>query len=65
MDWTAEQFGGIDVLINNTRGPRLGLVQELSDDDWRGAFDLVFMSALRVTRRALPHLRSGEAPSSI
>jgi 3-oxoacyl-[acyl-carrier protein] reductase len=58
VDWTAEQFGGIDVLINNTRGPRLGLVDELSDDDWTGAFDLVFMSALRVTRRALPHLRS-------
>ena len=36
VDWTAERFGGIDVLINNTRGPRLGLVDELSDDDWRG-----------------------------
>ena len=59
VDWTAAHFGGIDVLINNTRGPRLGLVDELSDDDWRGAFDLVFMSALRITRRALPHLRSG------
>jgi 3-oxoacyl-[acyl-carrier protein] reductase len=58
VDWTAEQLGGIDVLINNTRGPRLGLVHELSDDEWRGAFDLVFMSALRVTRRALPHLRA-------
>ena len=58
VDWTAERLGGIDVLINNTRGPRLGLIHELSDDDWRGAFDLVFMSALRVTRRALPHLRS-------
>ena len=59
VDWTAEQLGGIDVLVNNTRGPRLGLVHELSDDDWQGAFELVFMSALRVTRRALPHLRSG------
>ena len=58
VDWTAERHGGLDVLINNTRGPRLGLVHELSDDDWKGAFDLVFMSALRVTRRALPHLRS-------
>ena len=58
VDWGVERFGGIDVLINNTRGPRLGLVEELSDDDWRGAFDLVFMSALRITRRALPTLRS-------
>ncbi len=58
VDWAAERFGGIDVLINNTRGPRLGLVHELSDDEWRAAFDLVFMSALRTTRRALPHLRS-------
>jgi 3-oxoacyl-[acyl-carrier protein] reductase len=58
VDWAAERHGGLDILINNTRGPRLGLVHELSDDDWKGAFDLVFMSALRVTRRALPHLRS-------
>ena len=58
VDWTAERLGGIQVLVNNTRGPRLGLVDELSDEDWRGAFDLVFMSALRITRRALPHLRS-------
>jgi 3-oxoacyl-[acyl-carrier protein] reductase len=58
VDWAVEHFGGMDVLINNTRGPRLGLVHELSDDEWRGAFDLVFMSALRITRRSLPHLRS-------
>jgi 3-oxoacyl-[acyl-carrier protein] reductase len=58
VDWTAERLGGIDVLINNTRGPRLGLVDELSDAEWQAAFDLVFMSALRVTRRALPHLRA-------
>ena len=58
VDWTAEQFDGIDVLVNNTRGPRLGLVHELSDEEWSGAFELVFMSALRITRRALPHLRS-------
>lgn len=58
VDWAAERHRGLDILINNTRGPRLGLVHELSDDDWKGAFDLVFMSALRVTRRALPHLRS-------
>jgi 3-oxoacyl-[acyl-carrier protein] reductase len=58
VDWAAEELGGIDVLINNTRGPRLGLVEELSDDEWHAAFDLVFMSALRVTRRALPHLRA-------
>jgi 3-oxoacyl-[acyl-carrier protein] reductase len=58
VDWAAEELGGIDVLINNTRGPRLGLVEELSDDEWQAAFDLVFMSALRLTRRALPHLRA-------
>lgn len=58
VDWAQERFGGIDVLINNTRGPRLGPVHELSDEDWRGAFELVFMSALRLSRRALPTLRS-------
>jgi len=58
VDWSVERFGGIDVLINNTRGPRLGPVEELADDDWKAAFELVLMSALRTTRRALPSLRS-------
>ena len=30
VEWAVSELGGLDVLINNTRGPRLGLVQDLA-----------------------------------
>lgn len=54
----AEEFGGIDVLVNNAGGAiRFGGFEELSDDDWRRAFELNVMSVVRFTRAALPYLR--------
>jgi 3-oxoacyl-[acyl-carrier protein] reductase len=55
---TRERFGGIDVLVNNTGGPRGGTFGELSDEDWTAAFELAVMSAIRLTRLALPDLRA-------
>ncbi len=51
-------FGGLDVLVNNTRGPKLGTLADLDDRDWQDAFDLVLLSAVRITRAALPALRA-------
>jgi 3-oxoacyl-[acyl-carrier protein] reductase len=57
IDWAVATLGGLDVLVNNTRGPIFGRVAELDDIAWRDAFDLVLMSAVRLTRAALPALR--------
>jgi len=56
-DWAVTTFGGLDVLVNNTRGPVFGTVQDLDDAAWRDAVELVLMSALRLSRAALPALR--------
>ena len=61
MAWVETGLGGLDVLVNNTRGPALGVVEDLSDDEWEHAFQLVLMSAVRLTRRALPLLRQSGA----
>jgi 3-oxoacyl-[acyl-carrier protein] reductase len=55
--WATETLGGLDVLVNNTRGPKLGRVDELDDQAWVDAVNLVLMSAVRLTRAALPVLR--------
>jgi 3-oxoacyl-[acyl-carrier protein] reductase len=52
-----ERFGGIDVVINNTGGPPAGHFAALADDDWTAAFELTVLSAVRLTRAALPALR--------
>jgi 3-oxoacyl-[acyl-carrier protein] reductase len=57
--WAVSTLGGLDVLVNNTRGPILGSVAELDDRAWGEAFDLVLMSAVRLTRASLPALRRG------
>lgn len=56
-EWVISSLGGLEVLVNNTRGPRLGDVAELDDQAWKEAIDLVLMSAVRLTRATLPALR--------
>ena len=56
-DWAVTTFGGLDVLVNNTRGPAFGTVADLDDAAWSEAFNLVLMSAVRLSRAALPALR--------
>ena len=55
---TSEEFGGIDILINNAGGPPPGLFEELGDEDWDKAVQLTLMSVIRTTRLVLPHMRS-------
>jgi 3-oxoacyl-[acyl-carrier protein] reductase len=57
MQWTVATLGGLDVLVNNCGGPTFGTVEGLDDAAWRDAIDLVLMSALRLSRAALPALR--------
>jgi 3-oxoacyl-[acyl-carrier protein] reductase len=59
VEWAVGTLGGLEVLVNNTRGPILGSVAELDDQAWTEAVDLVLMSAVRLTRAALPTLRRG------
>jgi len=54
---TAERFGGVDVLFTNAGGPPAGSFDTVSDEDWRGAFELNLMSVVRLVREALPHMR--------
>ncbi len=57
VDRTDERFGRLDILVNNTGGPPAGGFEDFDDDGWRAAWELTMMSALRLTRLALPRLR--------
>jgi 3-oxoacyl-[acyl-carrier protein] reductase len=59
VEWATATLGGLEVLVNNTRGPILGSVAELDDVAWAEAINLVLMSAVRLTRASLPALRRG------
>lgn len=51
-------YGGTDILINNTGGPPPGNILDLSDDDWRAAFEGQAVSLMRAIRRVVPGMRA-------
>lgn len=55
---TIERFGGIDILVDNSGGPDRGRFSELTDDDWRGAFEVVTLNFVRLVREVLPSMRA-------
>lgn len=58
IDATRIAFGGVDILVTNCGGPKRGTFVALDDRDWKEAYDLVFMSAVRLIRAAVPHMRN-------
>lgn len=52
------QFGRIDVLVNNTGGPPAGTFLNFDDDDWQNAYNLTLLSFIRSIREVIPHMQS-------
>ena len=52
-----EEFGRLDILVTNAGGPPPGLFVELTDEKWEKAFQLTLMSAVRLCREVIPHMR--------
>ena len=52
------EHGGLDILVNNVGAvrPRTGGFLSVTDDDWLEALTINFLTAVRTTRAALPHL---------
>jgi len=60
LEASVEALGGLDVLVCNAGGPPPGGFDAIEEDGWRTGFDLTLMSAVRLIRGALPHLRRSE-----
>jgi len=55
---TVDGFDGADIVFCNAGGPRPGMFDGLKDEDWYAAVDLNLMSAIRLSRLCLPHMRA-------
>jgi 3-oxoacyl-[acyl-carrier protein] reductase len=58
VEAAVKRFGGLDVMVTNVGGPKPGLFEALSDQDWLDAVQLLLMSAVRLSREAIPHMRT-------
>lgn len=63
VEETADRFGRIDTYVGNVGGNRRGDFEDLSDEDWEDLINLNFMSHVRVSRAAIPHMREVDAAS--
>lgn len=57
MARTLEAFGAIDVLVANCGGPPRGGIDEMTDQQWYGAFEVSVLSVVRLIREVLPSMR--------
>lgn len=58
VDRTLEEFGRLDMLINNAGMSMRGLFENLDDEVVRQVVGSNLLGAINVTRAALPHIRS-------
>ena len=52
-----EEYGRVDILVNNTGGPKAGFFDDLTDEDWVSTFESTFLSVVRMTRAVLPSMK--------
>ncbi|KAA3620393.1 MAG: SDR family NAD(P)-dependent oxidoreductase [Calditrichaeota bacterium] len=52
-----ENFGPIEILVNNAGGPPAGLFDDIGEDGWQRGFELTLMSAVRLIHAVLPGMK--------
>jgi len=57
VDETVKEFGKIDILVNNTGGPKPGSFFDLDDQDWENAFQKLLMYVVRICRMVIPYMK--------
>ncbi|SEE76590.1 SDR family oxidoreductase [Jiangella alba] len=60
-DLALDRFGRLDGALVSVGGPPAGRVVDLDDDQWRAAFDSVFLGAVRLARVVAARLSGGGA----
>ena len=51
-----EQFGGIDILINNAGISQFRMMQDITDEDWSNMMDVNLRGAFAMSRACIPHM---------
>jgi 3-oxoacyl-[acyl-carrier protein] reductase len=55
---TVEQYGRLDILVNNSGGPPLARAANASEEQWNTAVQRSLLFFARMSREAIPHMRA-------
>jgi 3-oxoacyl-[acyl-carrier protein] reductase len=58
VDGAVKAFGHVDILVANAGGPPRGYFEEMTDEQWQGAFDVSLLSVVRLVRAVLPSMKA-------
>jgi 3-oxoacyl-[acyl-carrier protein] reductase len=61
IDTAMSRFGRLDGALISVGGPPVGSVASLSDEQWRNAFETVFLGSIRLARTVAANLSGGGA----
>ena len=59
----ADALGPVDILVANCGGPPRGFFEEMSDEQWQGAFEVSLLSTVRLIRAVLPGMKAKKSGS--
>jgi 2-keto-3-deoxy-L-fuconate dehydrogenase len=60
-----DHFGRLDIVVNNAGVGAQGTVADNPDEEWQRVLDINVIGMVRVTRAALPHLRTSPAAAVV
>ena len=57
VDLAMDTYGQIDAIVNNTGHPPKGDLLEITDFEWKEAFDLLFLNVVRMSKLVVPIMK--------
>jgi 3-oxoacyl-[acyl-carrier protein] reductase len=57
IEQSVNSFGNIEILVTNTGGPAAGPFEQFNLDDWKGIYNLLFLSAVDIIQQVLPGMK--------
>jgi meso-butanediol dehydrogenase/(S,S)-butanediol dehydrogenase/diacetyl reductase len=60
VDATVEEFGGLDIVVNNAGIGQSGSIEEMSVEEWQTVLNVNLSGVMYGSRAAMPHLRESD-----